>query len=111
VVECSNCGAGPEAWAAVILVALSFLVAAVALVYTKRSADATDKAVALAREETQMSRTEHEEFLREVRARARLAHRLSVYPLLPAEEKRGPEELLESRPLDARSFFERIGVV
>jgi hypothetical protein len=79
-VECSNCGAGPEAWAALILAALSFVVAIAALVYAKRSADAAAATLALARDETKMARAEHEEFLRTLRARARFKLRFRFTP-------------------------------
>jgi hypothetical protein len=80
VVECSNCGAGPEAYAALILAALSFLVAAVALVYAKRAAAAAHESVGLARGEARMARDEHEEFLRELRARANFTLQLRLTP-------------------------------
>ena len=41
--------------------------ALVAALYAKRSADSTDQAVSLARDEVGMARTEHEEFLRQLR--------------------------------------------
>ena len=85
VVECSNCGAGPEAWAAVILAALSFLIAVAALIYAKRAMsmrlDEAEMAVGLAREETRMAREEHDVFLREVQARALFEFSLRVYTL------------------------------
>jgi hypothetical protein len=45
--------------------------AAVAAWYAKRSSDATDRAVSLARDEVEMARAEHAEFLRQLQARAK----------------------------------------
>jgi hypothetical protein len=74
-VECSNCGGiGPEFWLS--LAALLF--AGVAGWYAKRSADATNQALTLARDEVDMARTEHNEFLRQLQARARLVVELSA---------------------------------
>lgn len=44
--------------------------------FGKRSADSTDKAVSLARDGVTVAKVEHEEFLRQLRARARF----STYP-------------------------------
>jgi hypothetical protein len=68
--ECTNCGGiGPEFW-----VALAALVVAVAAGwYAKRAADAGNESLDLARQEVAMGREEHDEFLRELRARARFA--------------------------------------
>jgi hypothetical protein len=52
------------------------VLAVVAAAYAKRSADSADHALSLARDEVGMARTEHPQFLRELRARARF--RLSV---------------------------------
>jgi hypothetical protein len=54
------------------------ILAIVAALYAKRSADSTDKAVALARDEVNMAKTEHAEFLRQLQARARFE--LTVRP-------------------------------
>jgi hypothetical protein len=78
IVECSNCGAGPEAWAALILAALSFLAAIAAVRYAKQAADIANKSVALAREEMALAREEHDVFLRELRARARFQFSLRI---------------------------------
>lgn len=48
--------------------------------YAKRSADHTREAVGLARDEVQMGREEHNEFLRELRARARFRLSLRTWP-------------------------------
>jgi hypothetical protein len=76
-VECSNYGAiGPEFW----LSLAALLLAGVAGWYAKRSADAADAAVGLAREEVKMARAEHEEFMRQLRARARFRLALRTTP-------------------------------
>jgi hypothetical protein len=54
--------------------------ALVAALYAKRSADSTDQAVQLARDEVQMAREEHNEFLRELRARAKFRLSLRTWP-------------------------------
>jgi hypothetical protein len=76
-VECSNCGGlGTEFWLSLV----ALLLAAVAGWYAKRSADHASEAVALARDEVEMAREEHNEFLRELRARARFRLSLSTWP-------------------------------
>jgi hypothetical protein len=78
-VECSNCGVGAELWvalASLVVAVASVIVALRAARDSKRSADATDRAVALAHDEVEMARKEHDEFLRGLRARARF--RLSL---------------------------------
>jgi hypothetical protein len=61
--------------------------ALVAALYAKRSADATDEAVSLARDEVEMTREEHNEFLRQLQARARF--RLVPRPIYPQPDKDG----------------------
>lgn len=54
-----------------VVALVSLLLAGGALIYAKRAADAADASLTLTREEAQRSRLEHEEFLRQLRARAR----------------------------------------
>lgn len=83
-VECSNCGGiGPEFW----LSLAALLLAGVAGWYAKRSADSTAEALSLARDEVNMAKTEHAEFLRQLRARARF--RLLPRPLYPEPDDDG----------------------
>jgi hypothetical protein len=63
------------------------LLALVAAWYAKRSADSADKALALARDEVGMARTEHQEFLRQLQARARF--RLTPRPVYPPPDDEG----------------------
>jgi hypothetical protein len=63
------------------------VLALVAALYAKRSADATDQAVQLARDEVEMARAEHAEFLHQLQARARF--QLTPRPVYPEPDEDG----------------------
>jgi hypothetical protein len=62
------------------------LLAVVAAMYAKRSADAANHAVSLARDEINMAKAEHSEFLRQLRARARFRLTLRILEPEPGQD-------------------------
>jgi hypothetical protein len=62
------------------------LLAIVAALYAKRSADATERAVSLARDEVNMAKAEHVEFLRQLGAKARFELTLRILQPEPEDD-------------------------
>jgi len=74
-VECTNCGhLGAEFFVALV----ALVVAVAAALYARRSVKTADETLALARQEVGMAREQHEQFRRELRARARFKLSASV---------------------------------
>ena len=84
-VECTNCGS--DEWitiASLGLAAIGLILAAVAAVVALKAAKAADDTLIVAREEAQRSSTEHDEFMRQLQARARFD--VTLTPQWPADE-------------------------